>query len=232
VFFAVLAASCEKAPSAAFDMPSAIYSGEDFTFTNTSTNSDSYTWDFGDGNESTEMNPTHSYLDVGNYTVTLKATKAGESSEITKTVTVLQGTQLHLNVMYDGTTTPAANFEIQLFDSYNDWFNETNSLLESTTDAYGKIDIVGVSSIVYYIDAYKAGTSGYWANWTLGYMTDALTLHQINNYNVYVEYTAYKKTGEKENYKITKIESASSNPQLKLESLSTESASKVVYKLK
>lgn len=33
---------------------------------------DSYFWDFGDGNYSTEFEPVHSYLNDGNYTVTLK----------------------------------------------------------------------------------------------------------------------------------------------------------------
>lgn len=43
------------------------------TFTNTSANASSYLWDFGDGNTSTEENPTHTYGDVDEYTVTLTA---------------------------------------------------------------------------------------------------------------------------------------------------------------
>ncbi|MEM6964665.1 MAG: PKD domain-containing protein, partial [Bacteroidota bacterium] len=44
------------------------------TFTNGSTNATSYEWDFGDGNTSTEENPTHTYADGGAYTVVLTAT--------------------------------------------------------------------------------------------------------------------------------------------------------------
>ncbi|MGB2110918.1 MAG: PKD domain-containing protein [Patescibacteria group bacterium] len=31
-----------------------------------------YFWDFGDGNNSTQANPTHAYQKAGNYTVTLR----------------------------------------------------------------------------------------------------------------------------------------------------------------
>lgn len=39
-----------------------------------------YFWDFGDGNISTEANPTHSYSKTGNFTVTLKADFANKNS--------------------------------------------------------------------------------------------------------------------------------------------------------
>ena len=43
----------------------------ELTFTNTSTNANSYLWDFGDGNTSTEANPTHVYTQSGTYEITL-----------------------------------------------------------------------------------------------------------------------------------------------------------------
>lgn len=39
----------------------------------------SYMWDFGDGNTSTEANPSHTYGDMGTYSVTLEVTNAGGS---------------------------------------------------------------------------------------------------------------------------------------------------------
>lgn len=45
----------------------------DVEFQNTSKNSTSYMWDFGDGNTSTEENPTHTYGAEGEYTVSLTA---------------------------------------------------------------------------------------------------------------------------------------------------------------
>lgn len=45
--------------------------GGTINFTNTSTNGQTYSWNFGDGNNSTNVNPSHSYLNNGNYNVTL-----------------------------------------------------------------------------------------------------------------------------------------------------------------
>ena len=42
-------------------------------FNNLSTNATSYSWDFGDGNTSTEVNPIHDYTNSGTYTVILTA---------------------------------------------------------------------------------------------------------------------------------------------------------------
>jgi len=42
-------------------------------FTNLSQNADSYTWNFGDGNSSTETEPLHTYTEPGNYIVELIA---------------------------------------------------------------------------------------------------------------------------------------------------------------
>ena len=46
-------------------------SGATFTFTNTSTNSLSYLWEFGDGNTDTVTNPIHTYTTSGTHIVTL-----------------------------------------------------------------------------------------------------------------------------------------------------------------
>jgi len=51
-------------------------------FTNSSINSASYTWDFGDGNSSQLVNPSHFYSYAGNYTVTLTAKGIGGCNTI------------------------------------------------------------------------------------------------------------------------------------------------------
>ncbi|MEM6698702.1 MAG: PKD domain-containing protein, partial [Bacteroidota bacterium] len=56
---------------------------DDFTveLTNTSTDGESFVWDFGDGNSSTEINPMHTYDAIGTYTITLTAMNdCGEST--------------------------------------------------------------------------------------------------------------------------------------------------------
>jgi PKD repeat protein len=45
----------------------------EINFTNTSQNSTTYFWDFGDGNSSTVKNPTHKYTNAGFYKVILLA---------------------------------------------------------------------------------------------------------------------------------------------------------------
>ncbi len=61
------------------------------TFTNTSNFATSYSWDFGDGNTSTEENPTHTYAGAGIYTVVLTATNNAGSSTAQQELTVTAG---------------------------------------------------------------------------------------------------------------------------------------------
>ncbi len=59
-------------------------SGNNFTFTNSSTTGVgvTYLWNFGDGNTSPLAAPSHSYLANGNYTVTLTVSAAGSADAV------------------------------------------------------------------------------------------------------------------------------------------------------
>ncbi len=96
------------------------------TFTNNSQNVNSYLWDFGDGTTSTLPNPSHTYNQLGNYTVSLigDAGACGSFSEIktnyiligaippvTNDVTVCQNADATLTAQGSGT--------IQWFDQPN-----------------------------------------------------------------------------------------------------------------
>jgi hypothetical protein len=65
--------------------PTALFSynanGFNVSFINNSINATSYSWDFGDGNSSTELNPSHTYEQNGNYFVTLTATSENCGSD-------------------------------------------------------------------------------------------------------------------------------------------------------
>ncbi|PCH67957.1 MAG: hypothetical protein COC06_10425 [Bacteroidales bacterium] len=78
------------APVASFtiDNTSALLE-EVITFTNTSENTTSYLWDFGDGRTSTEENPKHSFSIGGTFTVSLTATGDGGEDTLTKTVEII-----------------------------------------------------------------------------------------------------------------------------------------------
>jgi PKD repeat protein len=73
-------------PTAGFNFST---NGLTASFTNSSTNATSYSWNFGDGGTSTQTNPSHTYAADGTYTVTLSATNACGTVTTTKTVTIV-----------------------------------------------------------------------------------------------------------------------------------------------
>jgi len=76
-------------PIAAFSMSKNIaVTGEEITFTNESENAGTYSWDFGDETSSSEKNPSHTYSDAGNYTVTLTATGDGGTQSVSKQIEI------------------------------------------------------------------------------------------------------------------------------------------------
>ncbi len=86
-----IVSSCEDPviPTAGFTVdPSEITVYDEVTFTNTSTDATSYSWDFGDGNTSEEMSPVHTYTEAGTYTVELTAVNDDGQNETTMNVTV------------------------------------------------------------------------------------------------------------------------------------------------
>ncbi len=63
-------------------------------FTNLTEGGDGYQWDFGDGSESTEQAPSHTYITAGTHTVTLHVVERGkvqDTSLATQVVTVEPG---------------------------------------------------------------------------------------------------------------------------------------------
>jgi PKD repeat protein len=79
--------SCEKDP-----IPTAVFSteidGKTVSFINSSKDADAYAWEFGDGETSTEKDPTHTYAENGDYSAKLTATGPGGSNAMTQTVTI------------------------------------------------------------------------------------------------------------------------------------------------
>ena len=71
-------------------------------FTDTSTNANTYFWDFGDGNTSTERNPIHTYQDDGEYVVTHTVTNDFGEDSIEQTVS-LGSTQVDEEIQIDDT---------------------------------------------------------------------------------------------------------------------------------
>lgn len=80
------------------DLPTAGFTAEanglDVQFTDTSSGTvESWLWDFGDGSQSTEQNPVHTYAQAATYTVSLSVSNAAGSSDAVQDVTVEGGEQ-------------------------------------------------------------------------------------------------------------------------------------------
>lgn len=95
----------------------------------------SWLWDFGDGNTSTEQNPTHTYTTSGTYTVCLTATNDQGSNTFCFEISVV------VNSIYDH----AADFDVSIFpnpatDMVNlSLLNNNEALKFRVMDSQGKV---------------------------------------------------------------------------------------------
>lgn len=107
----------------------------DIQFTDLSTNSPtSWSWDFGDGNNSTLQNPMHTYTSSGTYTVTLTATNAFGSDDEIKTsyITV----NLSGNTPVSASCTPQTGDGSLGFGITNVTFNTINKTSGDASEGY------------------------------------------------------------------------------------------------
>jgi len=80
-------------------------------FTDTSTNATAWEWNFGDGTNSTEQNPEHTYSTAGNYTVVLLVHDSYEN--------VLKGVSMSMvSTLENSETTPQWNYAENLGDDH------------------------------------------------------------------------------------------------------------------
>jgi PKD repeat protein len=121
--------ACFSASSDSLDDDKAPIVGEKITFTNCSVEADSYFWDFGDGETSTEANPKHTYEiggeDDGEFQVTLEATNK------------------------KGTTT--TSFDLEVLSLSGDW--EGSMVIENSFDFELELEQEGENLDGNYIDS-------------------------------------------------------------------------------
>lgn len=105
-------------------------------FTNTSTNATSYSWDFGDGNLSSDMNPTHTYATDGTYSVTLTAINACGSVTTTETITITTAAIVAFTAdVLSGCAPMTVNFIDQSTGTVDSWLWEiTGATPSNSTD--------------------------------------------------------------------------------------------------
>jgi PKD repeat protein len=83
------------------------------SFTNSSVGSESYLWNFGDGETSTQVNPIHEYASAGIYNVTLIAGKCNLADTLLQaielTITGMEQVAAGTNLTWELSPNPASN---------------------------------------------------------------------------------------------------------------------------
>jgi len=123
------------------------YVDKSIQFTDASYKATSWSWDFGDGNNSTDQNPTHSYATAGKFTVTLTINSGADSEVKTDYIHVLP---------YGGTPyelTDGGNFETSL----NDFASEN---LSGTAFELGNSSVTGKNGTHSGSNAWVTGLTG------------------------------------------------------------------------
>lgn len=129
-------------PRARIDADDTGCQNEPIDFDNDSCNGDTFLWNFGNGDTSTEENPSYSYPNPGNYTVTLTATNDCGSHSISHQIEIIGFPIAQANLDLEPTT-GCTNLTIQTTNqsqwgtSY-DWSVSPNSgytFLEDTEDS-------------------------------------------------------------------------------------------------
>ena len=92
-----LLTGCKKDPVADFSYSGTLIVGTNVDFKNLSENTGSCHWDFGDGTESTDMDPIHRYEKPGSYNVTLSAEGNGKSVSKTSELIITGVTYSYYN---------------------------------------------------------------------------------------------------------------------------------------
>lgn len=141
--------------------------GNEITFSNFSFNATSFTWDFGDGNSSVEVNPVHAYPD-GLFFVTLIATNGCVADTFTFEVTILTALtpvqddpswQISPNpstgkVQLRGTENHEGEIRFTIYSAEGKKIMEQSGIHES-----GEIDLAHVPDGLYVMILYKENNS-------------------------------------------------------------------------
>jgi PGF-pre-PGF domain-containing protein len=146
-------------------------------FTDLSQNADSRVWNFGDGNNTTETNPAHTYSTAGTYTVNLTVKNKNDTVSKPATITVLEVYMLPVVAFTANPTSGDSPLTVQFTDSSQnaagwkwDFGDGATSTDQSPSHAYSSagtynVNLVvsnenGTSSASTTITAYDGGSSG------------------------------------------------------------------------
>ncbi len=109
---ALLAISCSR-PVAKFTMTENVKALEAVSFTHETLEGETYLWDFGDGNTSTEASPSHKFYMPGIYDVRLTVTNANGKQSSREQTVVISAPERCLVLI----ETPFGNMVAEIFDT-------------------------------------------------------------------------------------------------------------------
>ena len=107
------------------------------SFINNSEHGNNYSWNFGDGNSSTEQNPTHTYEEAGDFTVKLTVTNETGSATADKVVSLIAPVA-QFTVSLDGAVATFTNSSLNATSYSWNFGDGTNSNEESPTHTYSQ----------------------------------------------------------------------------------------------
>lgn len=196
--FPIFLFSCKETPEAYFYTNTVTPDvGQEVFFTNDSQNANRFDWDFGDGSFSDVESPVHIFQATGTYEVTLKAiSKSGEVSTSTLLLDVMIPTLLEIEVLEYYEEYPVADASVILYQSINDWDNQTNKVLEGFTDKDGFVVFSGLDSFGYYADVWEENHDNYLLrdeDYQLYIRTPDIIPHKINRFIAWVDYVERSK---------------------------------------
>lgn len=119
-------------PTASFTNDAPVCFGTPVTFNNTSTLSNAWDWDFGDGGTATTMSPIYTYPSTGSYTATLIAKNCYGADTVS--VPLIQGTNMYGTATYSLGT---VNSGVAILYPYQAAYTSFDTLQIQPLDAFG-----------------------------------------------------------------------------------------------
>lgn len=102
-----------------------LFKDKNFDFRNASKNAESYLWDFGDGELSEAMNPSHVYKNSGTYQVRLTTTNACGDEDILQTVSTSYNSELEVYPNPSKNVRTRVDLNAVLFNRIDWWLYDT-----------------------------------------------------------------------------------------------------------